>query len=283
MKIAVVGGDLRSLVVGKSLADEGYRCHCFGFDASPDPPEGMEIEADADSCCHGADALILPLPCLAQDQIHVFAPFSKTPIDFQTVINRVPRSCVVCGGMLPFEDECHIDYYSREELKLRNAIPTAEGAIGIAFDEMPVTICGSTALVLGFGRIGQCLTARLRALGCNVFAAMRKDMHRAKAEDMGISAVEYNQIYSILPQCDAVFNTVPHRVLGQQELSFVSPACPVIDLASRPGGVDFESAKQLGVRAVWALSLPGKVAPITAGKIIYKSVSAILKAKGVMV
>lgn len=283
MKIAVVGGDLRSLVVGKELGEAGFDCHCFGFDACSEEPEKMVCEKDAELCCQGADALILPLPCLAQDQKHIFAPLSKQRILFESVINRVPRSCVVCGGMLPFEDEYHIDYYSREELKLRNAVPTAEGAIGIAFEEMPVTVWGSKTLVLGFGRIGRCLSSRLKALGSTVFAAMRKDCQRAAAEEMGVQAVEFGELCDIIPQCDAVFNTVPCQVMGDRELSCVSRNCPVIDLASRPGGVDFEQAKQMGVRAVWALSLPGKVAPITAGRIIYKSVRAILDSKGVTV
>lgn len=42
----------------------------------------------------------------------------------------------------------------------------------------------------------------------------------------------------------------------------------VIDLASRPGGVDCQAAARYGVRVISALSLPGKVAPVTAGKII---------------
>ena len=50
----------------------------------------------------------------------------------------------------------------------------------------------------------------------------------------------------------------------------------VIDLASKPGGVDFETAAALGIRAVWLLSLPGKIAPLTAGETIGKTISNIL-------
>ena len=52
--------------------------------------------------------------------------------------------------------------------------------------------------------------------------------------------------------------------------------CLIIDLASKPGGVDFESAKRLGRNVIWALSLPGKTAPLTAGNIIRDTINNIL-------
>ena len=51
----------------------------------------------------------------------------------------------------------------------------------------------------------------------------------------------------------------------------------MIDLASKPGGVDFNLAKELGLKVIWALSLPGKTAPITSGEIIKDTIINILK------
>ena len=51
----------------------------------------------------------------------------------------------------------------------------------------------------------------------------------------------------------------------------------IIDLASMPGGVDFEAAHKLKLDAVRALSLPGKCAPKTAGKIIETTVFNIIE------
>lgn len=55
----------------------------------------------------------------------------------------------------------------------------------------------------------------------------------------------------------------------------------VIDLASKPGGVDLNAAKEYGVKTVWALSLPGRVAPISAGDIIKQTVLNICAELGV--
>ena len=46
----------------------------------------------------------------------------------------------------------------------------------------------------------------------------------------------------------------------------------LIDLASKPGGVDFSAAKELGIHAVQALSLPGKTAPRAAAEIIKNTI-----------
>ncbi|MEG2989378.1 MAG: dipicolinate synthase, partial [Oscillospiraceae bacterium] len=65
-----------------------------------------------------------------------------------------------------------------------------------------------------------------------------------------------------------------------RHLSELRPGALVIDLASKPGGVDFEAATRLGVHVIWALSLPGKVAPVTAGAAIRDTVYHILEELG---
>ena len=109
-------------------------------------------------------------------------------------------------------------------------MPTAEGAIQLAMEELPITLHGARVLVIGYGRL---------------------------------------------------VNTVPVRVLREAELADLKPGCLVIDLASKPGGVDFDAAARLGVKAFWALSLPGKVAPVTAGKSIKTTIYNILTELGV--
>ena len=50
----------------------------------------------------------------------------------------------------------------------------------------------------------------------------------------------------------------------------------IVDLASKPGGVDLDAARKMGIKVIWALSLPGKVAPYTAGDIIGKTILNII-------
>ena len=80
---------------------------------------------------------------------------------------------------------------------------------------------------------------------------------------------------------DLVVNTVPVRVLREAQLEDLKRGCLILDLASKPGGVDLAAAGDLGLTVIWALSLPGKVAPVTAGKSIKTTIYNILTELGV--
>ena len=51
----------------------------------------------------------------------------------------------------------------------------------------------------------------------------------------------------------------------------------IIDLASKPGGTDFRYAEKRGIKALLAPSLPGIVAPKTAGNILANVLSQLLQ------
>ena len=150
-----------------------------------------------------------------------------------------------------------------------NAPPTAEGAIQIAMEELPITLHDARALVIGFGRLGRALAPRLRALGTRVWVSARRYEQRAAAESMGLGSEGVDHLPDWLCSYDLVFNTVPARILGVEELAALKEGALVIDLASRPGGVDMDAAA--------ALSLPGKVAPVTSGRYIKDTIYHIME------
>lgn len=158
-----------------------------------------------------------------------------------------------------------------------NALPTAEGAVQIALEELPVTLHGARALVLGYGRVGKLTAHRLAALGAQVTVAARSYEALAWAEAYGHAAQQLSDLSGYLCGYDLVVNTVPRRVLTRELLEELKEGCLVIDLASKPGGVDFQSAAELGVRCVWALSLPGKVAPVTVASALRDTIYNMLR------
>ena len=153
-----------------------------------------------------------------------------------------------------------------------NALPTAEGAIQLAMEHLPITIHGARVLVTGFGRVGRLTAQRFAALGAKVCVAARKYEQLAWAQAMGFGAQELSHLAGWLCGYDLVVNTVPAPVLGETELKDLWPDCLIIDLASKPGGVDRKAADRLGRQVIWALSLPGKVAPVTAGGAIRSTI-----------
>ena len=59
---------------------------------------------------------------------------------------------------------------------------------------------------------------------------------------------------------------------GEAVLARLRPQSFIVDLASRPGGTDFDAARRLGHRAIHALSLPAACAPETAGEAVARTV-----------
>ncbi len=143
-------------------------------------------------------------------------------------------------------------------------------------EELPITLHGARVLVVGYGRLGKVLARQLRGLGATVNVAARSCADLAWAQVWSYGVERSDQLSGWLCAYDLVINTVPAPLLGREELSDLKPGCLVIDLASKPGGVDFSAAAELGVKAIWALSLPGKTAPVTAALAIKATIYNIL-------
>ncbi|MGE5403658.1 MAG: dipicolinic acid synthetase subunit A, partial [Candidatus Saccharibacteria bacterium] len=88
------------------------------------------------------------------------------------------------------------------------------------------------------------------------------------AYEIGCRRVRLEDMGDNLAGLDVIFNTAPTMVLNDQVLSRMSPDTLIIDLASQPGGTDFENANRYGIKAILAPGLPGKVAPKMAGRIL---------------
>ena len=147
-------------------------------------------------------------------------------------------------------------------------------------EHMPITIHGAKVLVVGFGRVGRLTAQRFQALGARVSVAARRYDQLAWAQAMGYGGEHLGQLKDWLCGYDLIVNTVPAQVLGQGELEAVKPDCLILDLASKPGGVDLSAAGELGLTVIWALSLPGKVAPSTAGAAIKSTIYNMLREIG---
>ena len=170
-----------------------------------------------------------------------------------------------------------IDIMKREELAVLNTIATAEGAIEIAIANTNKILHGSNVLILGFGRIGKVLARKLAGLAVRVTCAARKDEDLAWIKAYGHMATNINSIGSNLGDFDIIMNTVPHMILTEERLKYVKQDALLIDLASNPGGIDKKAAKDRNLKLVWALALPGKVAPTTTAEFIKDTIYNILK------
>ena len=284
---AVIGGDLRAAYLAGLLAQDGYKVITAGLEGTDLPPcvTGCTNLSQAVSL---ADCVVLPLP-VTTDGTTLNAPFSRVRIQLEQVIAPLaPSQFVAVGGMpealrepLAARGVTVGDYLKREELAVLNSVPTAEGAVQLAMEELPITIRDARCLITGYGRVARALASLLCAMGARVTVAARKCADRAAAATAGCEAVD-TAAMADAGDFDVIFNTVPAQLFTADLLKKLNRTTLLIDLASRPGGVDFAAAAALQMKTVWALSLPGRVAPKTAGEIIKRTILNMLKeAEGV--
>lgn len=283
IKIGFIGGDMRQIFCAVELAKIGFEVALYGFDKI-NPDIGLCTRCDnLEDTLELAEIVVLPLPA-TQDGLSVSSPLTDKCIMLCDVVN-LAKDCklLLYGGacckleqLAKKEDINVYDYYKREDYKVLNAEPTAEGAIAIAINEMPRTIYGSKCLCLGYGRIGKVLCKLLLSMGASVYASARKSEDIAWAKLQGCHAINTDSISEVINECDLIINTIPKIILKDELLDLVKKDALIIDLASKPGGIDFKPARSRGLNVIWALSIPGKTSPLSAGKILSDTILRIM-------
>ncbi|MGE4485812.1 MAG: dipicolinate synthase subunit DpsA [Oscillospiraceae bacterium] len=283
MKFAVIGGDMRSARLAELLAADGHICSAYALDKMF-MDGGVTHYAEISEAVLGADCVILPLPVSLKEGF-LNAPLSTSSHMLTGVFSALPKDAVICGGRID-EHTAHIsdragitvvDYFAREELAVANAAAAAEGAVQLLFEELPVTLAGTKCLIIGFGRIGKLLARKLSPLGVDVAVSARRHADFAWIKACGYRVEDTRLLDGRLSDFDVIVNTVPARILGEHRLRQIKSDCLCLDLASKPGGIDFTAAARLQVKAIWALGLPGEVAPVTSGLAIRDTIYNILK------
>ncbi len=168
------------------------------------------------------------------------------------------------------------DIVDNIHFKQVNGLLTAEAAISIAIEGSSKALYKSNVLVSGFGCIAKPLVKLLLSFGCNVTVVARKESDRACAEALGCRSCDFNALYGILAAQDIIFNTCPAMIFSAEKLVHIKNNAIIIDLASRPGGCDFEYAETHGINAKLYLSLPDKYSPASSGRLVYETVKLLI-------
>lgn len=280
-KFTILGGDMRSAVLADLLKADGNEVMIFGFDKLEQySGENRSLE----NVINGVEFVIGPLP-FSDTKGKIDAPFYTGAILIDNVLELLNKSQLFMGGKIDddvidkaIDKEIKIvDYFAREEMQALNAIPTAEGAIQIAMEKMDITLHGSNAMVLGYGRIGKALSKVLYGIGANVYVEARDYGDLAWIRNNNYTPVHLSSLKTYIPMMDVIFNTIPQIILNKELLSCIDKSCVIIDLASKPGGLDKIVAEELKLNIISASGLPGKVAPITAAEVIKDTIYNIIE------
>ncbi|MFC4768843.1 dipicolinate synthase subunit DpsA [Effusibacillus consociatus] len=280
IKMAFLGGDARIIEVIQHALDLDASVYLIGFDdlelkMADAVKTNLSLEVLQD-----LDAVIMPVTGMSDDWT-IGSKYSARPIVLtDDHFSALPKKCKIFTGIARSvlsetsrrHGLCLIKLMELDEVAILNSIPSAEGAIQMAMENTDFTIHGSNVAVLGFGRCGMTLTRMCAGIGAKVKAGARKEADIARIIEMGFDAFNISNIGTALQQADIVFNTIPAPVLTSEVLARMKKSCVIIDIASSPGGTDFRFAEKRGIKALLAPSLPGIVAPKTAGQIIAKTI-----------
>lgn len=277
---AIIGGDLRIVKLAKMMAEDGNVINTFGLEKAEELNECKNIvfHNSLGSAVKSADIIIAPIP-FSKNGVEINSTFSNKKILIEELLNNIKHKKLIAGSIkqeiyniAERNDTKVIDIMKNEDVAILNAISTAEGAIEVAFSNTQNTLHGSNVLILGFGRLGKVLAKKLEGLSAKVTCAVRKNEDFAWIKAYGYKSTNINNLSENLYNYDIIINTVPVLILNKMRLQKLKKDCLLIDLASNPGGIDFEEAEKLGIKCVWALALPGKVAPVTTAEIIKNSI-----------
>jgi len=279
LNVAVLGGDRRCGEVITHFVGLGARVRVAGVPWEERFGEAVACSS-AEEACAGSDVLILPVQGAGEDGTVFTEPGVPLCRLTAAALAAVAPEARVFTGIAGkhLRNLCRdagvalVEFREADEFAIANSIPSAEGAIQMAMEAAPFTICDSHCLVLGFGRTGRSLALLLKGLQARVTVASRHEVDLAWARASGYGALALERLAEGAGSADILFNTVPAPLLNRSVLSRCRRGTIIIDVATAPGGTDWQAAREFGLKAQLAPGLPGKVAPVTAGRIIAETI-----------
>lgn len=277
---AVIGGDMRQVYLANYLKNQRYQVITY---ASPkEGSECMEGEKFEDVV---KESKCIIGPVVFSNGEVITSNDEKKKMKIDTFLEQIMPEQMIFGGCFhdfiiktcKSKDIKLFDFMKMDDVAIYNAIATAEGAIMEAIKMQPINLHQSRCLVLGYGRCAKILASKLKGLDGNVTVCARNPTQRSLANALGLETMDFMELKRRITQYDYIFNTIPHMILKEEILRKISKDTCIIDVASTPGGMDHQLAKDLGICAKLCKSLPGIYSPKSSGIMLAKKV---LEVKG---
>lgn len=286
-KFLILGGDLRSIKLAQMLAEDENKVFSYAQEKSDEILDNTEIEqcTTLKGAISKAQIIVAPIP-FSSDNESINTPFSDEKIMIEDLL-KVNKNKIFIGGSINEEIKTKlndkyldvIDVMKREELAILNTIATAEGTIEVAIKNTDTILQGSKVLILGFGRVAKIVASKFNRLSAMVTCAARKSSDLAWIKAYGYYSLNINDMLYDLKDFDIIINTVPQTIIKEKELKHMNSEVLLVDLASAPGGIDSTTANNMGLKFVWALALPGKIAPTSSAKFIKETIYNVIEEK----
>ena len=265
-KFLILGGDLRSVKLAEMLINDNNKVSAYGLEKSEDIQENNQIDkiSNLQSAIEKVDIIVAPTPFSSNGET-INSPYAKEEIKIEQLVKSNKQKILIAGGIKEsIKEQLEekylkvIDVMKREELAILNTIATAEGTIKVAIENTDKILQGTTVLILGFGRVAKIVANKFSLLSTKVTCAARKISDLAWIEAYGYNSININDMLYELKDFDIIINTVPQIIIKEKELKHMKSDVLIIDLASKPGGIEGTKAIQMGLKYIWALAIPRK-------------------------
>lgn len=215
--------------------------------------------------------LILPLRGINKNQV-----IDGTTINLTDNYLRMAREKTIYTGLIDkdFAEKCsenkiRLVTYLAEDIAIKNNYLTTEGIIEAIVNNSEKGIYCSKILIIGYGKLGIVLANILKSFKAKITISCRneKDLLHAKINDFNVLSL--TKLISYINQFDFIINTVPYPIIDHTIIKKINnPDLLIIDVSSKPYGLDHDFAKSCSLNTLLLPGIPGKKAPKTAGELI---------------
>ena len=251
-QIMILGGDARSHYLAETLRTDTDKCSGTKVIEIGNPMAGESLsQAQLLAELERSDMIALPIP-YSIDGVHLkWGADKEVPPLLSVLQESFHEGQTVFGGVFKpdlirqlHEKEVTVyDFMKIKGLAELNAVATAEGAIAEAIAAMPGNLENSKCLVLGYGICGKVIAEKLKLLSEEVTVMARREEVRREVLQLGMKVLPMFCELNKLPEhYRLVINTIPAKVLDRKALGMLAEDTVIIDIASNPGGTDFEAA-----------------------------------------
>ena len=267
--------DMRQVYLAEILTKKGLNVRCLDIRNSQTAKEQLEKLCDF---LKETKILILPVPIAKIRDQQVLNEILNENVNKDTMVfggcfSEIQKEILTKRGIAFF------DFMEDETVKEENAVATAEGVLSELISNSPYNIEGAKILVTGYGYCGKAVAEKLKGLGARVTVLARRRESRKQAKRDGFYAADFAFGPEEAMGAAMVVNTVPAPVLTRVILKELPRDAYILDIASAPGGTDFECAREYGIRAELAPGLPGKYAPKESAYILERAMKRALDDK----
>ena len=283
IRAAMIGGDAREHEILRQMLSAGMAVNAIGLPAGAEAILGRPQEVTVAGAATGARVLVLPIPGLGTDD-SIYAPQwpHRLYLTAQDLALCAPRPVVIMGmasawlkSILAAGGARLREYEQDDELMILRSRAIAEGTIRIAIENTDVTLHRCPVFLLGFGRVSMTLCGLLLAMRADLVVVARNAVQLARAWEMGAEPLHLRDLPEAISRARVIINTIPAKILTRDLLERTRREALIIDLVVPPGGVDFDAAKEMGRKTVWARGM-GSRAPVTVGQSQWKGIRRML-------